>query len=485
MIDLKGRREVCWDEELIESSEGVTVAQHKPIRKNIALVCDDVWEGVTCGYPSVMRVGDKYRFYYRASGQNELAKGESFCVAVSDDGKVFTKPKLGMYEYGEAKNTNIHHMEERFIDNFTVHYDINPDCPAEEKFKALSLVLPKEGFTPGVAYIPKLALYTSPDGLKFKYERILPIKGVFDTHNVLLWDEKNKIYRIYMRDFHNEDGSECTYEPTEAMDRCIRDVRLTTSKDLVEWTVPERIRFEEGTPDYQLYTNQIIKYPRADVYVGMPARYADRRADKINFKHLSDHGGWRRNLLEKGNRIGSAMTDCVLMFSRDGFNFKRDDNAFLSPAYEEGRNWYYGDCYVSHGIVETVSDENPDVTEYSFYTGEGYRQRPIEFVRYAIRLDGFYSWHADCSGGTLMTKPMTLGETLEINFSTSALGGVRIVVCDDSGKAINGYDSGVLFGNSTARSVNFEKPLAKLEGKAVRLKIELCDADVYSFCSEL
>ena len=480
-INLKGRRELFWDFHAVESEKGIKINRHRPVRKSVALLCDSPWEGLTCGYPAVRMVNGEYRLYYRASGQDSMARVESFCVAFSKDGKVFEKRNLGLYEFGNSKQTNIHHMEERFLDNFSIFLDTNPDCPENEKFKALSL----NGYQREQKYVTELWLYTSRDGLVFENPRKLDIKGVFDTYNVLLFDEVEKEYRIYLRDFHNADGTECTYEPTDAMNLCIRDVRLSRSKDLIHWTKPEYIKFGEGAEDLQLYTNQIIKYPRADIYFGMPTRYVDRRDDRANFKYLSDVGGWRSELLKKGHRIGSAMTDCVLMYSRDGVNFKRDDEAFASPEYEEGRNWYYGDCYLAHGIVETVSDENPEVNEYSMYSGIGYRQRNIEFVRYTVRLDGFYSFRADYCGGEFTTKAMTLGDTLAINFSTSALGGIRIVICDEDGKAIDGYDSGVLFGNSVNRNVDFENPLSALRGKNVKLKFIMKDADLYSVCSDL
>ena len=50
-----------------------------------------------------------------------------------------------------------------------------------------------------------------------------------------------------------------------------------------------------------------------------------------------------------------------------------------------------------------------------------------------------------------------------------------------NGFALEGYDSGVLFGDSTERCIVFEKSLKELWGKAVRLKITLKDADLYSF----
>jgi homogentisate 1,2-dioxygenase len=70
---------------------------------------------------------------------------------------------------------------------------------------------------------------------------------------------------------------------------------------------------------------------------------------------------------------------------------------------------------------------------------------------------------------------------LEINFKTSALGGVRIEILDEAGAPMEGYDSGRLFGNSLSRPVDFDAPLSALAGKAVRLRITLTDADLYSF----
>jgi hypothetical protein len=207
--------------------------------------------------------------------------------------------------------------------------------------------------------------------------------------------------------------------------------------------------------------------------------------DKQNFKHLSDTNGWRSALLNVGSRGGSAVTDCVLMYSRDGRNFKRDDNAFLSASYEQGDCWIYGDFYLSYGLAETESDETPGVMEYSFYSPKGYRTGTVTFVRYSIRFDGFYSLHANYSGGEFVTKPMTLGDTLKINFKTSALGDIRIIILDENNAPIEGYDSGNLFGNRTDRSVEFEKPLSDLKGREVKLKFIMKDADIYSICSDI
>jgi hypothetical protein len=171
--------------------------------------------------------------------------------------------------------------------------------------------------------------------------------------------------------------------------------------------------------------------------------------------------------------------------SRDGFYFERSNEPFLSPELEKEHNWKYGEGYTSHRTEETASDENPEVNELSFYMheegGHG-RGGHTVFYRYTLRLDGYFSWHGDFNGGTVTTKPLTFeGDTLEINFKTSALGGARIEILGEDGAPIEGYDSGRLFGNSLSRPVDFDAPLSALVGKAVRLRITLWDADLYSF----
>ena len=188
---------------------------------------------------------------------------------------------------------------------------------------------------------------------------------------------------------------------------------------------------------------------------------------------------------EKFGREGTAITDALIMTSLDGFNFNRRDEAFLTPGVEDRNNWWYGDCYIAYGLAETESEDEGAPREISFYVGENYRIKNVNFRRFTVRLDGFFSWYAKNSGGEVLTKPVLVeGETLIINFSSSVVGGVNITLCDESGNEIDGYGSYTVFGDSTDRPVEFEKPLSALLGKNVRLKIRLRDAHLYSFIFE-
>jgi hypothetical protein len=182
-------------------------------------------------------------------------------------------------------------------------------------------------------------------------------------------------------------------------------------------------------------------------------------------------------------REGTAVTDCVIMTSKDGFCFNRRDEAFMTPGVEARDNWWYGNCYMAYGLAETEAEEDGAPNEISFYMGENYRIKNVNFRRFTIRMDGFFSWTAPYCGGEIMTKPITVdGSNLHINFATSALGGIEIALCDKEGNELEGYRSYTMFGDSIDRPVEFEKPLCDLCGKQIRLKIRMQDANLYSFC---
>ena len=72
------------------------------------------------------------------------------------------------------------------------------------------------------------------------------------------------------------------------------------------------------------------------------------------------------------------------------------------------------------------------------------------------------------------------GDELSLNFSTSAQGYVRLLICGEDGEPLTGFDSGYLFGDSLRRAVPFEGDPGALRDKPVRLEIRMSDADLYS-----
>ena len=104
-----------------------------------------------------------------------------------------------------------------------------------------------------------------------------------------------------------------------------------------------------------------------------------------------------------------------------------------------------------------------------------------------LRTDGFVSLDAPHSGGEVLTRPIVFrGNTLEINYRTSAVGSVRIELLDAAGAPIEGFtlaDADELFGDDVDRTVtwNGASDVGALAGRPVRLRLVLRDVEVYSF----
>jgi hypothetical protein len=124
----------------------------------------------------------------------------------------------------------------------------------------------------------------------------------------------------------------------------------------------------------------------------------------------------------------------------------------------------------------------------SFYVKENTRiEEPGQLRRYTLRLDGFASLGASLKGGTALTKPLVFeGDRLEVNFSTSAGGSLRVEIQGADGKPVPGFalvDCNMQYGDQLDRIVTWKSgaDVSQLADKPVRLKIELKDADLYSF----
>ena len=107
--------------------------------------------------------------------------------------------------------------------------------------------------------------------------------------------------------------------------------------------------------------------------------------------------------------------------------------------------------------------------------------------RYSLRIDGFVSLHAPLAGGALLTKSLKFsGARLGLNVSTSAAGTVRVELQEDNGKPLPGFslaDCDPIYGDDLERTVSWKgsSNLSSIVGKPVRLRLELQDADVFSF----
>ncbi|MCB1078765.1 MAG: hypothetical protein KDM64_13175 [Verrucomicrobiae bacterium] len=485
--DIGTRRELFVDDALIESvSGGARLVLHHPEPREIALDHDAPWEGTGSGYHSVFRDGDKYRMYYKAwhldvkDGKVNTGSHPLYCCyAESDDGIHWRKPELGLVDFKGSKANNIVLAPETFGEvksdpgHPAVFRDDNPACPPEARYKAIIRAAKPHG----------LLVFQSPDGLHWSLAHPEPVitEGAFDSQNLAFFDPNIGAYRAYWRVFTEGQTDAENWKPGG-----VRAIRTAVSKDLVHWEPWKDLTYVDS-PKEELYTNGVKPYSRAPhLLIGFPTRYIDRGWSD-SMRALPELAA-REDRAKASQRYGTAITEGLMMASRDGVIFKRWNEAFLRPGIERDGTWHYGHQYLAWHPVETRSTLEGAPNELSFYATESYWTGKSSVLRrYALRLDGFVSANAPLSGGELITKPVRFsGKRLALNFSSSAAGGIRVEIQDESGKPLPGFaldDCPEVFGDSLERTVAWKSgaDLSALAGKTVRLRFALRDADLFAY----
>lgn len=472
VFPLGSDRELFVDRKLIEESDA-RFALQKPIRKEIGFTFDAPYEGSGIIYPVVIKDGSRYRLYYIASHLTSedgsvMYKDTDFyaCYLESENGIVWHRPELGLFEYdGNTRNNII--LGGKETDNFTPFIDSNPASSLSERYKAF------EG------YWEKLFVHYSADAVHWHQPRKEPLamEGTFDSSNLAFWDNTRGHYWAYIRNFHD-------YQEDNILSG-VRDVRWSVSKDFINWSVPERITFEDEQ-DIPLYVSNITPYYRAPQYfIGFPARYIEKNWT-LAYDQLSNPEH-RKNRMKHSPRYGLALSDCVFMSSRDGKHWNRTSEAFLRPGIVQPGNWVYGDGYLSVGMVETESDVPDEPNELSVYTLENHWIKTQTLRRYTLRQDGFMALSADASGARTLTKLFKFdGTKLTFNMSTSVCGYLRVELQDCDGMPLPGFtldDCDEIFGDRLDYIVTWKgnSDVSKYAGVPIRMLIVMNDSDLFSF----
>lgn len=454
-----------WSKEYIDPAHtDARLTVCPPQKAETVLTLDRPWEGSCTNFFTVLKDGDLFRMYYEAwelPAEEGTEPTINVCYAESTDGIHWQRPSPGLYKWEGSFDNNI--ILPSIPDNITVMLDSNPACPRAERIKAVM-----EGTVEGER---ALVIKASADGIHFEQIGHVCIGYGIDSQNTLHWDARRNRYFCYFR--HNLKNQP---DVGRFRETTLRQILVTESEDLKTWTTPVPLDFY-GAEAYPLYTNCISCYDGVH-WIGFPSRYAERREWNDNFEQLASRD-LRRKKYEQNPRYGLATTDCIFMVSTDHYRWHRIEEAILTPGPERNGNWMYGDCYPAVGGVHRL----PDRAGLSIYTYCRSEQNLAvkELTRYVFREDGFACYTADYQGNTLRTKPMEwAGSELALNFRSSARGGITVRVLDAKGKPLEGYTSCELFGDSTHRTVRFDRPLSALQGKSVCFEFEMKDAALYA-----
>jgi len=476
-VRIDDRRELFVDNFLVEGLQGGACrVMHRPIPREIVMTFDKPWEGNACGYFTIFQDGNIYRMYYRGCSftikdDKLIMSTRRACYAESEDGRYWKRPKLGLFEFEGSKENNIVWAGDG-CENFTVFKDENPKCAKEVRYKAVGLRVGPGGFAKATK---ELLGFVSSDGIHWKLLREEGIikDGWFDSQNVVFWDKNIGAYRAYYRYFKGFPEG--------------RDIKTATSGDFVNWSKGIPLKHIKKPPA-QFYTNVIRSYYRADhIYIGMPGMYKEHSWTST-LEQLPDPKR-RRIFSSVAMRYGTAITNAMLMWSRDGVSFERSSDTFIRPGPERVGSWNYGDHWAAWHVVETASGMEGAARELSLYVTESYwpsDRNCVQLRRNTLRLDGFASIHCPIEGGEVVTGSLIFeGERLLLNFATSAYGTIKVEIQDKDGIPIPGFalnECVELYGDTVERGVQWKNgtDVSKLAGQVVKLRFVMADANLYS-----
>jgi hypothetical protein len=449
VVDIGSRVEMFVDEWLIEQRNRVEMKMHPPIRREVVLSFDQLWEGRASSFCTIIQEEDKIRLYYRGNASNRKSDDveQVTCYAESTDGIHFTRPELGIYEFQGSKRNNIV-WQGIASHNFAPFRDESPHALPEERYKAVGGVA-----TAGTGPTGNLYGLVSADGIHWRLKQEQPImrEGWFDTHNTVLWDPQAALYRCFSR---------CWNSSRE--EKKFRGIETSTSTDFVNWSERQPISFHDLEPLQHYYTNSIILCPEAEhMYLAFPMRLVPQR------KKVDEHPY-------------NGISDTVMLTSRDGTGWDRTHLEAWCRAGMDRRNWTDRTGVLARGCAQ-LGDE-----EFSFYIQEHYRHDSHRLRRLSVRKHGFGSVHAGYESGEFVTRPILFsGQTLVVNYSTSAIGSLRVELQDEHGRTLEGFafeDMDPLYGDEVCGLVQWKDGAdpGRLNGQPIRMRFQLRDADLYS-----
>jgi hypothetical protein len=432
IYELNNHRELFIDDFLTSQTIGeVKIKSHAPVAKE----CITALKGLY--YGTILQDKDNYFFYYRGvvpgydGPGNDGNPGEYTGVLISKDATNWETPNLGLYPKA-APNAIVFGSPETH--NFVPFIDNNPNCPKEERFKAVA----------GLCTGGGMYRFYSPDGLHWnKYN----LPGLFqsfpnshktlDSQNVCFWSDSCQKYFAYFRCYINEEqGETCG----------LRSIAVSSSRDFISWTKPEKLAVNKENE--HLYVSLFAPYFRAPKFIiGTPTRFFDNR---------------------------NGATDITMCHSRDGINILRPfPGAWILPGRSKN-NWQNRSNYLNYNCYQSSDDE------ISYIHKDG--------TRFALRLDGFSSLNFNYNGGKWISCLMRYQSgSLECNVATSAGGYLKVGIINSNGNFIEGYsleDCDIFFGDEISAEISWQQntSLPLKPGEVFQLCFEAKECDIYSFC---
>ena len=357
-------------------------------------------------------------------------RGFGVCYATSKDGIRWTKPELGIVEFGGNRRNN---LVLRAVHGVGVIKDLHETDP-RKRYKAIH------------AHRSHTDVWFSSDGLNWEHRK-LPGLDNGDTYNCVFWDPPRKKYVLFTRNWGGTGAKGKRY----GGGRYRRESR-SESPDFLKWS-RAKVVIEGLNTDLQIHDMPVFRH--AGVYIGLVGLFdtvASRQHVELAWSPDTVH--WHRicpgtPLIPNGRQMGDYDWGCI----------------FASPLVflKDEMRLYYGSN-----------------------NGRFMGWRDGFFCLARLRPDGFAGYE-QIEGGSNKTAAITIkpvravAGSLRLTADVAAGGFVKVAILDASDKTL--AESELVARTVTDAKVQWlgGYSFGKLKGRNVRLRFELRDAKVYSF----
>ena len=470
------RRQLFVDRKFIQSDAGISLRMNPPAKAGVALTGDRPWEqGWLTGSGYVAEDRGSFKMWYTVIPPDvRPGEGGLLCYAESDDGRVWRKPNLGVYEWNGTRANNI--LLRAVVES---NVFIDPSASDTERYKFVTVLTDRHGLQPPEG--DGMYVYLSGDGLRWRLhpKRVFPFRP--DTVNHALYDTRLKKYVVYVRiwDPLRKIGRVETADILQPWpyDQSVPRVMVYGSpREYPGKHVPTAFGYDEQDPaQSDHYNSAAVQYPwAADAYFMFPSPY-------LHFPEPP-----------KGRLRNEGLLDVQMAVSRDGVR------------YERVERWPYVECglegapdsrqlYMLTGMLRVGNEIYQYYAGFPFTHGgyqgidESWLKKLGTIFRVVQRPDGFVSVDAPMAGGSFLTPLVQFeGRRLALNFNASAMGEVRVELRDGGGKPIPAFtfdDCDPLHGNDVNRTVTRkgQSNVAALAGRPVRVAFRLRAVKLYAF----
>ncbi len=422
------------DDFLIEESSGLTRRVNRPARDpqipNPIITAKE--DGVFQPYVTVLRDSQtgRFRAWYGPRTAARDVAASHLATMKSDDGIHWSRPPRVLADPGPI----------RF---FSSVIDEGPAFP--DLAKRYKLAFHGDG---------GLMIAASPDGLNWTLLYRKPV--LQHNHDI------NNLFRDTLHNQYVATFSVFTKGQTWKGER--RATMHSTSRDLIHWEKPWYVltpddKVDHGRTEFYAMHGYLL---RGGLWIGLA-------------KVLRD------DLVAAGTPRGSSgMGYTALAWSRDGKHWVRDPAPYFEPDPRPAA-WDHAHAWID--FQTPVGDE-----VFLYYGGyknghkaNRFEERQIGMVR--IARDRYVSRQAETGEGILRTPPVIL-TAHEITVNAKINGYLRVRLLDLDGKPLQGFDiddQRSIRGDSLAHVVRWQKALAAVGDKPVRIEFRLRDTQLYGF----